>query len=165
MESLFGLLRIKVIRGINLAKRDATSSDPYVIVKMGKQKVKTRVVKKNINPEWNDELTLSIGDPNLPIKLQVYDYDVFSPDDKMGDAEFDIKMFVEALKMHLGNIPSGTVITKVKPNRENCLSEESSVIWDNGKVIQHMFLRLRNVESGEIELELNWIDIPGSRGI
>lgn len=34
-----------------------------------KQKVKTRVVKKNINPEWNEELTLSVADSSIPIKI------------------------------------------------------------------------------------------------
>ncbi|KAL2522409.1 Calcium-dependent lipid-binding (CaLB domain) family protein [Forsythia ovata] len=165
MENLLGLLRINVLRGINLAKRDARSSDPYVIVMMGNQKLKTRVVKKNVNPEWNDELTLSIADPNLPIKLQVYDSDTFTPDDKMGDAEFDIKRFFEVVRMRLQNIPSGTVITKVKPNCENCLAEESPITWENHQVIQQMFLRLRNVECGKIELQLQWIDIPGSRGV
>ncbi|KAL0431398.1 UNVERIFIED_CONTAM: protein C2-DOMAIN ABA-RELATED 5 [Sesamum radiatum] len=160
MENLLGLLRINVQRGINLAKRDATSSDPYVIVRMGKQKLKTRVVKKNVNPEWNEELTLSIADPSLPVKL------IRSPwTTKMGDAEFDIKSFLEAVKMHLEDVPSGTIITKVKPTRENCLSEESTIVWENGKVIQHMFLRLRNVECGEIELQLQWINVPGSRGL
>ncbi|XP_062168409.1 GTPase activating protein 1-like, partial [Alnus glutinosa] len=56
-------------KGVNLAVRDVRSSDPYVIVKMGRQKLKTRVVKKNINPEWNEDLTLSIADPSVPIKL------------------------------------------------------------------------------------------------
>ena len=37
MDSLLGLLRIRVKRGINLAVRDVRSSDPYVVVKMGKQ--------------------------------------------------------------------------------------------------------------------------------
>ncbi|PIN14807.1 putative Ca2+-dependent phospholipid-binding protein [Handroanthus impetiginosus] len=165
MENLLGLLRINVLRGINLAKRDARSSDPYVTVRMDKQKLKTRVVKKNVNPEWNEELTLSIADPNLPITLEVYDKDTFSPDDKMGDAELDIMAFIEVLKIQLGNVPSGTVITKVKPNMENCLAEESCIIWENGKVMQHLLLRLRNVECGEIELQLQWIQIPGSRGL
>ncbi|GMP93527.1 hypothetical protein CsSME_00043307 [Camellia sinensis var. sinensis] len=31
--------------------------------------MKTRVVKKNCNPVWNEELTLSIKDPNVPIIL------------------------------------------------------------------------------------------------
>lgn len=34
-----------------------------------KQKLKTRVIKKDVNPEWNEDLTLSITDPNMPIKL------------------------------------------------------------------------------------------------
>jgi hypothetical protein len=37
MENLLGLLRIHVTRGIDLAIRDIRSSDPYVVVKMGKQ--------------------------------------------------------------------------------------------------------------------------------
>ncbi|CAA3015346.1 C2-DOMAIN ABA-RELATED 4-like [Olea europaea subsp. europaea] len=131
MENFLGLLRVNVLRGINLAKRDTRSSDPYIIVKMDNQKLKTSVVKKNVNPEWNEELTLSITDPNLPIKLEVYDRDKFTPDDKMGDAEFDIKSFVQVLRMRLQNIPSGTVITKVKPNRLNCLAEESPITWEN----------------------------------
>lgn len=33
------------------------------------QKLKTRVVKRNLNPEWNENLTLCVTDPSLPIKL------------------------------------------------------------------------------------------------
>lgn len=33
------------------------------------QKLKTRVIKKDVNPEWNEDLTLSITDPNVPITL------------------------------------------------------------------------------------------------
>jgi hypothetical protein len=37
MERLMGLLKVKVVRGVNLAKRDARGSDPYVVIKMGHQ--------------------------------------------------------------------------------------------------------------------------------
>jgi hypothetical protein len=33
------------------------------------QKLKTRVVRKSTNPEWNEELTLSIEDPAVPVRL------------------------------------------------------------------------------------------------
>lgn len=33
------------------------------------QRLKSRVIKKNCNPEWNDELTLSISDLDTPITL------------------------------------------------------------------------------------------------
>ncbi|KAI3761007.1 hypothetical protein L1987_51412 [Smallanthus sonchifolius] len=131
---------------------------------MGHQKLKTRVVKKNINPVWDEDLTLSIAEP-LPVKLEVYDRDTFSMDDKMGNAVFDINPFLEAVKMHLGNLPNGTIVTTVKPTRTNSLAEESHITWTDGKVVQNMVLRLQNVECGEIEIRLSWIDIPGSRGL
>ncbi|KAG6589635.1 Protein C2-DOMAIN ABA-RELATED 4 [Cucurbita argyrosperma subsp. argyrosperma] len=164
MENLLGLLRIRVIRGVNLAVRDVRSSDPYVVVKMGKLKLKTRVIKKDINPHWNEDLTLSVSDPSLPIKLTVYDHDTFTKDDKMGYAEFDIKSFTDALKMNLSNLPSGTTISRMLPSRQNCLAEESCVVWKDGKVIQDIYLRLRNVECGEVEIQLQWIDLPNHKG-
>lgn len=160
-----GLLRIHIQRGVNLAIRDVTTSDPYIIIRMGKQRLKTRVVRNNVNPEWNEDLTLSVADPNHPVKLEVYDKDTFSLDDKMGDAEFDISSFLEALRMRLEGLPNGTIIKKILPSRENCLAEESCIVWSNGKLVQNMFLRLRHVECGEVELQLEWIHIPGSRGI
>lgn len=83
----------------------------------------------------------------------------------MGVAEFDIRPYIEALKMNLGGIPSGTIITKILPSRSNCLAEESSVIWKDGKVVQDLCLRLKNVECGEVELQLQWIDLPGAKGL
>ncbi|KAJ9676773.1 hypothetical protein PVL29_022004 [Vitis rotundifolia] len=165
MENLLGLLRVRVKRGVNLAVRDVRSSDPYAVIKMGKQKLKTHVMKKNVNPEWNEDLTLSISDPNLPIKLTVYDHDTFSKDDKMGDAEFTINPYLEALRMHLEGLPSGTIISRVQPSRQNCLAEESCIFWNDGRVVQDICLRLRNVECGEVELQLQWIDLPGSKGL
>ncbi|KAK3409454.1 protein C2-DOMAIN ABA-RELATED 1 [Eucalyptus grandis] len=165
MEHFLGLLRIHVHRGVNLAIRDVRSSDPYVVIRMGKQKLKSRVIKQNTNPEWNDDLTLSITDPGLPVKVLVYDKDTFSLDDKMGDAEFHIGPFLEALRAPTDGVPNGTVIARVPPSRENCLAEESCIVWSDSKVVQDMVLRLRNVERGEVELQLQWIDVPGSRGL
>ncbi|XP_073293807.1 protein C2-DOMAIN ABA-RELATED 4-like [Primulina huaijiensis] len=164
MENILGLLRIRVIRGINLPERDIRSCYPYVVITLGKQKVMTGAVKKNANPEWNEELTLLIADiPNIPIILRVYDRHKVSRDGEIGDAEFDIRPFLESIAMHLDNVIDGTVITTMKPNIENCLAEESYISLENGQVVQHMFLRLRNVECGEVELKLHWIDGSSSR--
>ncbi|CAM8995784.1 unnamed protein product [Rhodiola kirilowii] len=165
IDNLLGLLRIRVKRGIDLAVRDVRSSDPYVVAKMGKQKFKTRVIRKCVNPEWNEDLTLSVLDPTVPVKLTVYDHDTFSKDDKMGEAEFSIIPFLEALKTQLNNLPSGTVISRIQPGRQNCLSEESCIVWKDGQVMQDMCLRLKNVERGEVEIRLQWIDVPGAKGL
>ncbi|CAL9760915.1 unnamed protein product [Musa acuminata subsp. burmannicoides] len=164
MDHLLGLLRVRVVRGVNLAYRDATGSDPYVVVRMGGQKLKTSVKKHNVNPVWNEDLTLTVSDPTQPVKIRVYDKDTFSRDDKMGDAEIDIVPFVEAVKMNLSDIPNDTIIKTINPNRHNCLAEESAIVWKDGKVVQDIIVRLRNVESGELELQLLWVDIPGAPG-
>ncbi|WCJ33570.1 Calcium-dependent lipid-binding (CaLB domain) family protein [Euphorbia peplus] len=165
MENVLGLLRIRVLRGINLAIRDLGSSDPYVIITMGNQSLKTRVVKKNCNPEWNEELTLSISDTNAQIKLEVFDRDTFTGDDKMGDADIDIKPYIASLKMGLKNLPNGCVVSRVQPRSNNCIASESNIVWTEGKIKQDMFLKLQNVESGEIAVQLEWIEVPGCKGL
>ncbi|CAN1297224.1 Protein C2-DOMAIN ABA-RELATED 7 [Linum perenne] len=158
MDEMLGLLRIRVRRGRNLAIRDKArhSSDPYVVLTLGKQ---------NCNPEWNEELTLSIRDTNFPILLTVYDKDTLTADDKMGEVNIDIRPFVAAHKMGLNNLPNGCTIKWMQPTRENCLTEESPITWNEGKILQDMILKLQNVESGEVHIQLEWIDVPGCKGI
>ncbi|KAL2895555.1 Protein C2-DOMAIN ABA-RELATED 7 [Bienertia sinuspersici] len=161
-----GALKITVQRGIDLIVCDAFSSDPYVIITAGSQKLKTRVVKNNINPEWNDVLTLSVTDPNMPIKLNVFDKDTFTKHDRMGDAIIDIKPYIECMQMGLGDLPIGTAVKKVQPDDDNCLADESKVIWTGkGKMIQEMTLKLQNVERGKVQIKLEWLDLPGCRGL
>lgn len=37
--------------------------------KLNGQKLKTRVIYNDVNPEWNEDLTLSVTDPNLKVLL------------------------------------------------------------------------------------------------
>ncbi|XP_074274949.1 protein C2-DOMAIN ABA-RELATED 7-like isoform X1 [Silene latifolia] len=161
-----GVIKITVKRGIDLKVCDAFSSDPYVIIISGSQKLKTRVIKKNCNPVWNDVLTLSVTDPKVPIKLTVFDKDTFTEDDRMGDAIIDIKPYLDCLQMGLGELPLGTAVKKIQPDAHNCLADESKVTWiGKGKMIQDMILKLQHVEKGKVQIQLEWIDLPGCRGL
>ncbi|KAH9299178.1 hypothetical protein KI387_030860, partial [Taxus chinensis] len=81
-----GILKVRIVKGTNLAVRDLRSSDPYVVVRLGHQKVKTRVIKKDLNPTWDEELSLYIPHSTpLLLKLEVFDKDLLSRDDKMGN--------------------------------------------------------------------------------
>ncbi|KAF9674004.1 hypothetical protein SADUNF_Sadunf10G0082700 [Salix dunnii] len=97
--------------------------------------------------------------------MTVFDKDRFTVDDKMGEADIDIQAYIASLKMGLQNLPNGCVVSRVKPNRNNCLADESCIVWDNGKILQDMILRLRNVESGELVIQIEWINVPGCRGL
>ncbi|EXC20653.1 putative ADP-ribosylation factor GTPase-activating protein AGD11 [Morus notabilis] len=149
------LLKMHIQRGVNLAVRDIVTSDPYVVLKLGNQKLKTRVIKGNVNPEWNQSFNISVSDSHVPIHLCVYDKDTFSFDDKMGDADIDVAPFLKASKMHLKGVPDGITLSKVQPTKQNCLTEESCIVWSGGRIVQNMILRLQNVECGEVELQLS----------
>ncbi|GER39191.1 calcium-dependent lipid-binding family protein [Striga asiatica] len=159
MDAL-GLLKIRVLRGNNLAVRDTMTSDPYVVVECGSQRVKTEVVQDNCNPVWDEDLTIYVKDLNAPINI-----DTFTYDDNMGNAKIDIKPIVECVRMGLESSPDGTKVERVQPSLDNCLAEESCVVWSEGKMIQDMILKLRDAECGEILVQIEWRDLPGSKGI
>lgn len=95
----------------------------------------------------------------------MFDKDTLTDHDKMGDAEIDIKPYIECLKLGLESLPDGCVVKRVYPNRTNCLSDESQCVWNKGKIVQDMHLRLKNVECGEVTIQIEWIDVPGAKGL
>jgi hypothetical protein len=88
-----GTLQVKVVKASNLVPADSNGkSDPYVTLSVGAFTHKTKVVKKNLNPEWVDEVFLpDILDINAQkLVVKVFDKDVIGKDDPLGDFEFDL---------------------------------------------------------------------------
>ena len=61
------------------------TSDPYAIAAVGKEKRKTKVVKKELAPEWNEKFEIIVEDLNLPLNLSVWDKDMIGSDDMIGE--------------------------------------------------------------------------------
>ncbi|XP_077243862.1 ADP-ribosylation factor GTPase-activating protein AGD12-like isoform X2 [Tasmannia lanceolata] len=160
MVEFIGLLKVKVIKGTNLAVRDILTSDPYVVVAIGKQKAQTMVINSNLNPVWNEELMLSVPHNYGALKLQVYDKDMFSADDIMGEAEIDIQPLITAASVqeYTGMLPDMQIGKWLKSN-DNALIKDSIINVVDGKVKQEVSLKLQNVECGELELELEWMPL------
>lgn len=155
-----GLLKVKVKNGTNLAIRDMMSSDPYVVLTLGKQTVQTTVMQSNLNPTWNEILVLSVPQDFGSVKLQVFDHDTFSADDIMGEAELDIQpLITSAMAFGDPEMFGNMQIGKWLKSHDNALIEDSIINILDGKVKQEMSLKLQNVESGELELELEWMPI------
>ena len=86
MRSRFGSLVVGLTRGVDLAKRDRFgTSDPYIVVIYGASQHRTRIIKANINPLWQEQVKLPFrhGEELL---LEVFDWDRSSNDDFMGRA-------------------------------------------------------------------------------
>jgi len=48
-------IHVNMARNLKIADKKSSSSDPFVEIKLGKEKQKTKVISKCLNPEWNEE--------------------------------------------------------------------------------------------------------------
>ncbi|PIA53735.1 hypothetical protein AQUCO_00900368v1 [Aquilegia coerulea] len=160
MVEFIGLIKINVVRGTNLAIRDVMTSDPYVILTLGNQTMKTKVIRSSLNPVWNESLMLSIPEPIPPLKVQVYDKDTFTTDDFMGDAEIDIQPLLTAAKAYENSTVTEHVqLGKWLATKDNTLVGDSVINMVDGKVKQEIALRLQNVERGVLLIELECVPL------
>ncbi|KAE8648468.1 hypothetical protein Csa_008809 [Cucumis sativus] len=160
MVEFVGLVKVNVVKGRNLAVRDVVTSDPYVILSLGHQSVRTRVIKNNLNPVWNESLMLSIPEHIPPLKVLVYDKDTFTTDDFMGEAEIDIQPLVSATKAYeKSTIDESMQLGKWVASNDNTLVKDGIINLVDGKVRQDISLRLQNVERGVLEIELECIPL------
>lgn len=160
MVEFIGMLKVKVMKGTNLAIRDIKTSDPYVVLSLGTQTAQTTVMKSNLNPVWNEELMLSVPEQYGPLKLKVFDHDMFSADDIMGEADIDLQpLLTSAMAFGDAGMFGDMQIGKWLKSDDNALVEDSLVNIIEGKVKQAMSLKLQNVESGELDLEIEWIPL------
>ncbi|XP_007566125.1 extended synaptotagmin-1-like [Poecilia formosa] len=92
-----GVLRIHLLEAQNLVAKDNLmggmvkgKSDPYVKINIGDIAFKSRVIKENLNPTWNEmyEVVLS-GRSDQDIKFEAFDKDIDS-DDFLG--RFTVKL-------------------------------------------------------------------------
>ncbi|XP_073004323.1 ADP-ribosylation factor GTPase-activating protein AGD12-like isoform X1 [Typha latifolia] len=160
MVEFIGILEVKVIKGKKLAVRDMLTSDPYVVLTLGQQRARTAVIKSNLNPVWNEVLKLSVPEQYDPLKLEVFDHDMLSADDIMGEAEVDLQpMITSAMAFGDPELLANMQIGKWLQSHDNALIEDSPINIVDGKVRQEVSLKLQNVESGEVDLELEWIPL------
>lgn len=88
----------------------------------------------------------------------MYDHDVLSRDDIMGEAEVDLQpMITAAMAFGDPGLLSDMQIGRWLMSRDNALARDSAVSVVGGRVKQEVSLRLQNVECGEVDLEVEWI--------
>ncbi|KAM4052091.1 multiple C2 and transmembrane domain-containing protein 1 isoform 2-T2 [Anomaloglossus baeobatrachus] len=85
-------LDVTLKRGSNLAARDrGGTSDPYVKFKIGGKEVfRSKTIHKNLNPVWEEKVSLLIENFKEPLYVKVFDYDFGLQDDFMGSAFLDL---------------------------------------------------------------------------
>lgn len=96
-------LSVRVIEARNLRAMDSNGfSDPYVKLQLGKQRFKTKVIKMNLNPTWDQEFSFLVGDIKDVLKLDVYDEDILQMDDFLGHLRVPLEDVLSADDLSLG---------------------------------------------------------------
>ncbi|GJN41101.1 hypothetical protein PR202_gn00428 [Eleusine coracana subsp. coracana] len=121
---------------------------------------KTKVINSCLNPVWNEEMAFSVKEPAGIIRFEVFDWDRFKYDDKMGHAFLDLQPVAAATKLRRAlRLTAGeTKLRKVAPDDDNCLLSDSFVTYNGGEIVLGARLRLRDVESGELFITVKWIE-------
>ncbi|GJQ80835.1 putative E3 ubiquitin-protein ligase [Trypoxylus dichotomus] len=150
-------LRIKVVRGIGLAKKDIFgASDPYVRIDLNTingdetiDSVLTKTKKKTLNPAWDEEFIFRVKPAEHKLVLQVFDENRLTRDDFLG--------MVELTLINLPKEQDGRVIapTKYVLRPRSDYSARSRV---RGYLeVYHAYLR-NNTPTNEERTEGDWQD-------
>ncbi|KAH1015217.1 hypothetical protein HUJ05_012984 [Dendroctonus ponderosae] len=110
-----GVLRVHVFEARDLEKKDVTGkSDPYVILHVGAQELKTQVIKRDLNPQWDYYCEFIILDPEAQqLYFKLFDQDEFREDDFLGSGAVDISEVIKPGKndqwFNLENVKHGKI--------------------------------------------------------
>ncbi|KAG8129456.1 hypothetical protein E2320_016152 [Naja naja] len=122
-DATFGtesVIRIHVLEAENLIAKDnfmggmiKGKSDPYVKVRLGGQKFRSRVIKEDLNPRWSEIYEVIVSNtPGQEVEFDLYDKDV-DRDDFLG-REKDVKSGRLHVKLEcLPPIPSAAELEQV----------------------------------------------------
>lgn len=96
--------------------RTGFDMDPFVIVTYGTSTFRTRAIRHNLNPTWNEKLFFHVrnSQENYKIKFAVYDKDKFSNNDFVASQEITISDIVQKMP----SPPSSPLPTGETPSEE-----------------------------------------------
>jgi len=142
-----GILRVTVVEASNLMAKDlslfgAASSDPYCCLSIGARQYKTVVVKKSLDPVW-DETWESIVEvvKGQNLNLELWDFNVGTSDDFLGRATIPMGVLVgrgsSDMWVSLEEATSGRVRLKTQ---WLYLSQEMADYNESIREVQHLHL-------------------------
>lgn len=96
-------LVVRVIEARNLPAMDLNGlSDPYVRLQLGRNRFRTKVVKKSLNPSWGEEFSFWVEDLSEDLVVSVLDEDKYFNDDFVGQLRVPVSRVFDAEVKSLG---------------------------------------------------------------
>ena len=89
MVEYLGIVKISLKECRNLIVKDLVSSDPYCVLQLGTQALKTTTKYNCLDPKYNEDFIFSWNGIE-PLVVNVFDRDELSKDDHMGMVEVNL---------------------------------------------------------------------------
>ncbi|KAM3326937.1 hypothetical protein P3S67_002063 [Capsicum chacoense] len=146
-----GQLFIKLKKGLNLPAMDLWgTSDPYVVLQLDSQVVKSKVKWGTKEPTWNEEFALNIKQPPLyDLQLAAWDANLVAPHKRMGNAAIHLEHLCDGdsheLLVDLEGMGGGGKI-EIEINYKSFEKIEEEKKWWNIPIITE-FLKKNGFES------------------
>ncbi|KAJ3694743.1 hypothetical protein LUZ60_000120 [Juncus effusus] len=134
-------LIVQVIEARDLLAMDNNGLiDPYVKLQLGRQRAKSKVVKKSLNPIWDEQFSFRVGDLKEELCIFVLDEDKYFADDFLGQIKVPLSRVLDSENLSLGTqwyqLQPKSKKSKIKTCGEICLNislsqnsfEESALI-------------------------------------
>lgn len=93
-----GQLKVEIKDAKNLIPMDPSGySDPYVKIKLFETKQKTKIMKKELNPSWNETFMFDVVPSSFDkrLNIEVWDFDIARKNDFMGSMSFGVSELTE----------------------------------------------------------------------
>ncbi|KAH0739939.1 hypothetical protein KY290_038644 [Solanum tuberosum] len=146
-----GQLFVKLKKGLNLPAMDPWgTSDPYVVLQLDSQVVKSKVKWGTKEPTWNEEFALNIKQPPLyDLQLAAWDANLVTPHKRMGNAAVNLEHLCDGDSHELlvdldGMGGGGKIEIEIKYKSFEKIEEEKK--WWNIPIITE-FLKKNGFES------------------
>lgn len=97
-------LLVRVIEARNLPPMESNGfTNPYVKLQLGKQGVRSKAVKKCLNPSWSEEFIIKVDDLKRKLVVSVLDEERCFNNDFVGQTKVPVTLVFEAKDQSLGS--------------------------------------------------------------
>eukprot|EP01080_Neovahlkampfia_damariscottae_P007112 gene7112-11275_t len=160
-------LGITIIEGANLIPINKNGySDPYVIIKSGSNKIKSKTLTKTLNPQWNQELRINVHPFEIKddghLEIECWNYNRLKSDEFMGKCKIELSKFTKDAHpikfiQKLEGVEKGEIIFEMMSFNFDMIKEETKKIRNEQKeIILEKLLQSSNhaPKSNEIILKM-----------
>ena len=103
VDQAIGVVAVTIhgAQGLKNPDKLAGSPDPYAVVSLNARESldKTKIIKENANPKWNETKYIIVTSLKDSLTLQIFDYNEYRKDKELGTATFPLENFEQILEL------------------------------------------------------------------